>query len=1090
MKMCVCDDTRKVDGNACVPRVPGDACEQGSKNCQGISGDLFCDAVTNKCSCASTYTASNGACVQKRCSDDLGCGGIAHIKCINTACTCSVTSELNRTNGLCESKGLGSSCVTDIECGLVTGAMCDNAQPRVCVCGEKYEMNDAECILKQPGVLYLNRVGIFVAQYIEHDEHFATFRCDYRIDHGFYYQIQWYLDGEMINSTDIVDSSKASEASVLKDVELYDLNPMVFQFDSKLRCRVTAFNESGTIAIKIVESNEFTPMKISSRSLTFTRGQSASFTVTLYVPFGCGTHSEDCRLQYLLYDPSDLYDCIDSTIAVLHSDTCGGRIKGSTKTDIETFSLTKHETTITIVAKNNNKYKLKSQFQLKLQTFSDDNLKNLWQGFTTTIAVHVTDGHSIQNSHCYAHVDPHMRTFDGRTYENQNTGEFILVRHKKYPIEVDMITQPCSIGGSKPTCACAVNVRAGGDIFTINHCSGHLTKYLSDKDGVLIVYRESSSQYKIILPTGMSVNIYLTMWGKNYWMNVDIYPSPHDINQVEGLCGNYNGDPEDDFIMRNSGTLLTPSSDNSKRIWPWGVYPDEFSFSWDLTHKWKESLLNPVVYENTLPWNRNQTFCICPGIPANNFQSVCSKHEDDSCNKTVVRRGTLIPGTLFRDKREAASSVKKHRVESHVKQRLNKMTNSWHNKVLHIRNKRESTSDPANMSSEEARAYCSDAFLSCASVQAAKDQIDTDLNKTLEDCAFDMVMTGNSQWVTAHCDAQTQALQMEIQKNETIAKVFPDIVKIVKDNSCPSNCSSNGKCVSGTCQCFDGYGTDLCLIELSKPPQLQELGTKGTCDIGKGDICDCIPIVGDGFVETAICNVTVYETNEKNVFTMSKALSRSCEYNNLNEICAPVQDVKRRRKRSKKTIFATMYQISVSNDAIHFCSPSKVIVLDGTCQDSFVDSAGDTVMILKHGYCYIEGRCVLEATTGDDSCTECKPASATFEWTNVCHGSSKHEKPNMLGIAIGIPVGILVLLGVILVSVLVAKKQMQNRTVQARVDVGLYDSTASNKTLQLREDHDLFTNTVEPMHIDGDGFQLELPEEQGRSPTSASTSRT
>ncbi|KAH3845338.1 hypothetical protein DPMN_087617 [Dreissena polymorpha] len=147
-------------------------------------------------------------------------------------------------------------------------------------------------------------------------------------------------------------------------------------------------------------------------------------------------------------------------------------------------------------------------------------------------------------------------------------------------------------------------------------------------------------------------------------------------------------------------------------------------------------------------------------------------------------------------------------------------------------------------------------------------------------------------------------------------------------------------------------------------------------------------------------------------------------------------------------------------------------------------------MILKHGYCYIEGRCVLEATTGDDSCTECKPASATFEWTNVCHGSSKHEKPNMLGIAIGIPVGILVLLGVILVSVLVAKKQMQNRTVQARVDVGLYDSTASNKTLQLREDHDLFKNTVEPMHIDGDGFQLELPEEQGRSPTSASTSRT
>ncbi|KAH3800311.1 hypothetical protein DPMN_153944 [Dreissena polymorpha] len=78
----------------------------------------------------------------------------------------------------------------------------------------------------------------------------------------------------------------------------------------------------------------------------------------------------------------------------------------------------------------------------------------------------------------------------------------------------------------------------------------------------------------------MSVNIYLMTWG-NYVMNVDIYPSPHDFNQVEGLCGNYDGNPDDDFIMRDSGTLWTPSSDNSDRVWYWAVYPDEFSFSWE-----------------------------------------------------------------------------------------------------------------------------------------------------------------------------------------------------------------------------------------------------------------------------------------------------------------------------------------------------------------------------------------------------------------------------------------------------------------------------------------------------------------------------
>ncbi|XP_052245778.1 uncharacterized protein LOC127854763 [Dreissena polymorpha] len=820
-------------------------------------------------------------------------------------------------------------------------------------------------------------------------------------------------------------------------------------------------------------------MTISATSLTFPRGQSASFTVTLYVPFGCGTHSGNCRLQYLVHDQSDSYDCMGSTIAVLHSDTCGGRITGSTKNDMETFVLTKHETTITIVAKNNNKYDLTRDFQLTLQTYSDDNQKKLWQGFATTIEVHVTDGNSIHNSPCYSHVDPHMGTFDGRSYENQNSGEFILVRHKKYPIEVDMITQPCSTWGLIPTCACAVNVKAGGDIFTINHCSGHLTKYLSNKDEALKVYRESSSEYKIILPTGMSVNIYLMTWG-NYVMNVDIYPSPHDFNQVEGLCGNYNGNPDDDFIMRDSGTLWTPSFDNSDRVWYWAVYPDEFSFSWDLTHKWKESLLNPAVYENTLPWNRDQTFCICPGLSANNFQSVCSKHEDDSCKTPVFRRGKLITGTLLvsRDKRGAVSKLKKHRVEDHVKQRLHTMTNSWKNKVLQIRNKRESTSAPGNMSAEEARAYCDEAFLNCASVQAAKDQIDTDLNKTLEDCAFDMVMTGNSQWVTAHCDAQTQAIQMKIQKNETIAEVFPEIVSIVKDSSCPSNCSSNGHCVEGECHCFEGYGTDLCFIQLSTPPQLQELGNNGTCDIGKGDLCDCIPIVGDGFVENATCNVIIYETNENNVFIMSQALNLSCVFNDINEVCAPVQDVKQRRKRSTKTILATMYHISVSNDAVNFCSPSKVVVLDGTCQDFFEDSTGNTVMILKPGYCYIEGRCVGEGTPGDDLCMECKPSFSTFEWTNACNGGSKEKKPSMTGIAIGIPAGVLVLVGVILVCVLVVKKQKKHTAVQSRIGVGLYDYSASNKMFPLRIDPGIFTTKF----VDDDGFVFGLPGQKESNP--------
>ena len=51
--------------------------------------------------------------------------------------------------------------------------------------------------------------------------------------------------------------------------------------------------------------------------------------------------------------------------------------------------------------------------------------------------------------------------------------------------------------------------------------------------------------------------------------SMDIYPTIADMDKSEGLCGNYNGDPTDDFRLKNSNTM-----DNNT------YSPDEFSNSW------------------------------------------------------------------------------------------------------------------------------------------------------------------------------------------------------------------------------------------------------------------------------------------------------------------------------------------------------------------------------------------------------------------------------------------------------------------------------------------------------------------------------
>lgn len=39
---------------------------------------------------------------------------------------------------------------------------------------------------------------------------------------------------------------------------------------------------------------------------------------------------------------------------------------------------------------------------------------------------------------------------------------------------------------------------------------------------------------------------------RGYFMNIDIYPSPSEMNNIEGLCGNFNGDKGDDLMIRET----------------------------------------------------------------------------------------------------------------------------------------------------------------------------------------------------------------------------------------------------------------------------------------------------------------------------------------------------------------------------------------------------------------------------------------------------------------------------------------------------------------------------------------------------------
>ena len=55
----------------------------------------------------------------------------------------------------------------------------------------------------------------------------------------------------------------------------------------------------------------------------------------------------------------------------------------------------------------------------------------------------------------------------------------------------------------------------------------------------------------------MLVNVYVSLWNDNL-LNIDIYPTPADVDSIEGLCGTFNGDTGDDFKMRNGSITNDP----------------------------------------------------------------------------------------------------------------------------------------------------------------------------------------------------------------------------------------------------------------------------------------------------------------------------------------------------------------------------------------------------------------------------------------------------------------------------------------------------------------------------------------------------
>jgi hypothetical protein len=204
----------------------------------------------------------------------------------------------------------------------------------------------------------------------------------------------------------------------------------------------------------------------------------------------------------------------------------------------------------------------------RIATTVNGNRNNIENTFNRQEWVQISD--LINRSNCQpskgrSYGDPHLSTFDGKSFSLQTVGEFILAQSLNGQVQVQTRQRPEGEDFSLNT---AVAMNVSGDrvcIYADDQPDNEVDNPLR-VDGRVVrltgsnVYylphggtvRNSGNQYVVTWPTGESVTAQITNRTSFNFMNVTTQIYPCINGGYEGLLGNANGSPSDDINTRNN----------------------------------------------------------------------------------------------------------------------------------------------------------------------------------------------------------------------------------------------------------------------------------------------------------------------------------------------------------------------------------------------------------------------------------------------------------------------------------------------------------------------------------------------------------